>query len=90
MGQIGMAGVSASMPYVTGPSTSEVPTRRVQSQQSSRPVKESDETDHDSGDSSEVLIEDPSPKKHASNSNEESTIVSDNDQQLGEKVDIRI
>ena len=96
MGQIGIAGVSAALPFVTGPSPAEVPTRRVQDQQSSRPVRETDEAD-DSGDQGAqvVLEEETSQSKRASaqqrvSEEEVEPTGSDREPQPGEQVDIRI
>ena len=55
MTQIGLAGVSAVLPFVTGPTPAEGPSRRVQDQQSSRPVRETDEAD-DGGDVMRLTI----------------------------------
>ena len=95
MGHIGIAGVSAALPFVTGPSPAEVPTRRVQDQQSSRPVRETDETD-DSGDQgAQVVLEEPSQSNRASaqqraSEEEVERTGSDREPQPGEQVDIRI
>ena len=61
MAQVGMAGVSAAMAYVTGPTPSEVPSKRIQDQQSSRPVKESEEADQDSDQGADVIFETSEP-----------------------------
>ena len=57
MAQIGLAGVGSTLPYVTGPTPSEVPARRVQDQQYSRPVKEAEETDDGGANSGDIILE---------------------------------
>ena len=65
MTQIGLAGVSAVLPFVTGPTPAEVPTRRVQDQQSSRPVRETDEADDGGDQGSAVVVEEPPQTRRA-------------------------
>lgn len=65
MAQIGLAGVSAALPFVTGPTPAEVPSRRVQDQQSSRPVRETDEADDGGDQGSAVIVEEPLQNRRA-------------------------
>ena len=91
MAQVGMAGVSAAMAYVTGPTPSEVPSKRIQDQQSSRPVKESEEADQDSDQGADVIFETSEPKKEASPRNEDNISRSENESnQVGEQIDISV
>ncbi|PPR79446.1 MAG: hypothetical protein CFH01_00425 [Alphaproteobacteria bacterium MarineAlpha2_Bin1] len=91
MAQIGLAGVGATLPYVTGPSPSEVPSRRVQDQQSSRPVKEADESDDGGDNSDQVITEDEKVlRAEDNNSRAEEEIDTDREPQVGDQLDISI
>ncbi len=91
MAQIGLAGVGSTLPFVTGPTPSEVPSRRVQDQQSARPIRETEESDDGGEDSGQVILEEDkvSRSEAKSNSNEEE-IDTDREPQLGDQVDISI
>ena len=94
MAQIGIAGVSAALPFVTGPSPSEVPSRRVQDQQSSRPVQETDESDEGGDQGGQTIVEESPQTKNLRTQQkvEEEKIEQQNSSspQPGDQVDIRI
>ena len=91
MAQIGLTGVGATLPYVTGPTPSEVPTRRVQDQQSSRPVKEADESDDGGDNSGQVITEDDRVvRAEDRNSQSEEDLDTDREPQVGDQLDISI
>ncbi len=91
MAQIGLAGVGATLPYVTGPSPSEVPSRRVQDQQSARPVKETEESDDGGSNSGQVVTEDEKIlRAEDGNRRAEEEIDADREPQVGDQVDISI
>mgnify|MGYP001271922326 FL=1 len=91
MAQIGLAGVGSTLPFVTGPTPSEVPSRRVQDQQSARTIRETEESDDGGEDSGQVILEEDkvSRSEAKSNSNEEE-IDTDREPQVGDQVDISI
>ena len=91
MAQIGLAGVGSTLPYVTGPTPSEVPTRRIQDQQSSRPIKEAEESDDGGDNSGEVVLEDERAIRAKENNTErQQDIDSDAEAQVGNQLDISI
>ena len=91
MAQIGLAGVGATLPYVTGPSPSEVPSRRVQDQQSSRPIKEAEESDDGGSNSGQIINEDEKVlSAEENNPKTEEEIDTDREPQVGDQLDISI
>ncbi|MAR79620.1 MAG: hypothetical protein CMM18_05270 [Rhodospirillaceae bacterium] len=91
MTQIGLAGVGSTLPFVTGPTPSEVPSRRVQDQQSSRPIKETDESDDGGQDSGQIITEeDKVVRSEAKNESNQEEIDTDREPQVGDQLDISI
>lgn len=94
MAQIGIAGVSAALPFVTGPSPSEVPSRRVQDQQSSRPVQETEESDDGGGQEGQPIVEENLQTKNLQSQQkvdeEKIEQQGSSEPQPGDQVDIRI
>ncbi len=102
MVQIGFGGISAAPTIVTGLAPSETPPRRVQDQQTSRPVRETEESD-DGGDRQPSTIIDSrerSEKIRARNSADEEALRAaqeerrrereDRDPRPGDQLDVRI